>query len=198
MNATKDLLADLASGDDEAARRVFVVFEPYLRMVLRRQFSASLRSKFDSVDVVQSVWADLLDGFRNRAWKFENEEQLRAFLVRAAKNRFVDHVRRNERALRHEYPTESLSSLPHHSSGTPSEQIHADDLWRRLMTLCPPQHQELLQLKRQGLKLAEIAERTGLHPSSVRRILYELASRLATSSKDHGQDGFWSIADRTS
>jgi RNA polymerase sigma-70 factor (ECF subfamily) len=182
MSSTKELLADLASGDDEAANRVFVVFEPYLRMVLRRQFSTSLRSKFDSTDVVQSVWADLLDGFRNRAWKFDSEEQLRAFLVRAAKNRFIDHVRRNERALRYEQPTASLSTLPNHASGTPSEQVHADDLWGRLMSLCPPQHRQLLQLKRQGLPLADIAERTGLHPSSVRRILYELASRLALAN----------------
>jgi DNA-binding IclR family transcriptional regulator len=33
----------------------------------------------------------------------------------------------------------------------------------------------------QGVPLAEIADRTGLHQSSVRRILYELAKRLAAA-----------------
>jgi DNA-binding IclR family transcriptional regulator len=37
----------------------------------------------------------------------------------------------------------------------------------------------MLELKRQGLTLAEIAGQTGLHESSVRRLLYELAARLA-------------------
>jgi RNA polymerase sigma-70 factor (ECF subfamily) len=38
-------------------------------------------------------------------------------------------------------------------------------------------------LKRQGLSLAEIAERTALHEGSVRRILYELARRLAAEKQ---------------
>ena len=47
--------------------------------------------------------------------------------------------------------------------------------------LCPPAHHNLLELKRQGFPLAEIAARTGLHESSVRRILYDLARRLAAA-----------------
>ena len=48
-----------------------------------------------------------------------------------------------------------------------------------MLALCSPAHHELLRLKRQGLRLAEIAARTGLHESSVRRILYDLARRYA-------------------
>jgi RNA polymerase sigma-70 factor (ECF subfamily) len=48
-----------------------------------------------------------------------------------------------------------------------------------MLALCPPAHHELFRLKRLGLTLSEIASRTGLHPSSVRRILYELARRYA-------------------
>ena len=54
-----------------------------------------------------------------------------------------------------------------------------NELWEQLLALCPPAHHELLNLKRQGLSLAEIAARTGLHESSVRRILYDVARRLA-------------------
>ena len=60
----------------------------------------------------------------------------------------------------------------------PSEVAQADELWDRILATCPPAHRELLRLKREGLAVAEIAERTGLHPSSVRRILYDLARRL--------------------
>ncbi len=47
------------------------------------------------------------------------------------------------------------------------------------MGLCPPAHRDLLELKRQGFPLAEIAARTGLHESSVRRIVYDLQRKLA-------------------
>jgi RNA polymerase sigma-70 factor (ECF subfamily) len=50
---------------------------------------------------------------------------------------------------------------------------------RQLLQKCPPAHREILRLKRQGLPLAEIATRTGLHEGSIRRILYDLARRLA-------------------
>ena len=48
-----------------------------------------------------------------------------------------------------------------------------------MLTLCPVSHRDLLLMRRQGCSLAEIAQRTGLHESSVRRILYDLARRLA-------------------
>jgi RNA polymerase sigma-70 factor (ECF subfamily) len=48
------------------------------------------------------------------------------------------------------------------------------------MELCPPAHRQILELKRQGFPLEEIARRVGLHEGSVRRIIYELARRLAS------------------
>jgi RNA polymerase sigma-70 factor (ECF subfamily) len=48
-----------------------------------------------------------------------------------------------------------------------------------MLAQCPQGHRQILRLKRQGLPLAEIADRTGLHEGSVRRILYDLARRVA-------------------
>ena len=59
-------------------------------------------------------------------------------------------------------------------------------MWESLLSLCPPQHRQILHLKQQGLSLGEIATRTGLHPGSIRRILYELAGRLALKSGGSG------------
>jgi RNA polymerase sigma-70 factor (ECF subfamily) len=65
MNDSLNTLLDkLVSGDDAAASEVFVKYEPYLRMVVRKNLTPSLRTKFDSMDIVQSVWADLIHGFR--------------------------------------------------------------------------------------------------------------------------------------
>ena len=66
----------------------------------------------------------------------------------------------------------------------PSEMAQAGDLWRRIVSLCPPAHRPVLALKRQGYSLAEIAERTGLHPDSIRRILRTLARELAFGTEE--------------
>ena len=70
------LLEKLTSGDAEAAEQVFRTYEPYLRLVVRRQLSPELRAKFDSLDVVQSVWAHLLQGFREAGWCFADTAHL--------------------------------------------------------------------------------------------------------------------------
>ena len=177
------LLEKLGSGDDAAAEQVFRTYEPYLRMVVRRMLPAQLRPKFDSVDVVQSVWADVLHGFRQSGWRFESTGQLRAFLVKVTRNRFIDRVRQQRRAvqLQRSMP-DDLDHLPASDDPRPSELAQADELWERMLALCPASHHDLLLMRRQGRSLAEIAQQTGLHESSVRRILYDLARRLAAQS----------------
>jgi RNA polymerase sigma factor (sigma-70 family) len=175
------LLDKLCTGDDAAAEQVFRAYEPYLRIVVRRMLPLQMRSKFDSIDVVQSVWADVLRGFRDGGWRFNSSAQLRAFLVKVTRNRFIDRARQNRAAVEHQQSFEASRAEETVPADTdaPSEVAQADELWERMLTLCPPQHRELLRLKRQGCSLAEIAAQTGLHESSVRRILYDLARRLA-------------------
>jgi RNA polymerase sigma-70 factor (ECF subfamily) len=180
------LLEKLSTGDPAAAEQAFLAYEPYLRMVVRRQLPSWLRPKFDSVDVVQSVWADLLDGFRSSGYRFTDANHLRAFLITVTQHRFVDRLRQHERARDHE---ERLYQS-HEAEGAvapdprPSQVAQAEELFEQMLALCPEGHREMLRLKRQGLALDEIARRTGLHPSSVRRILYDLARRLAARQED--------------
>ncbi len=178
------LLERLCHGDDQAAEQVFRTYEPYLRKVVRRQLPTRLRAKFDSLDIVQSVWADVLDGFRRAGWRFEDAEHLRAFLVKATRHRFIDRYRQHQRALERERPLAEGEGegAPVSPGPRPSEVARADDLWDKLLALCPPEHHEVLRLKRQGLDAPEIAARTGLHEDSVRRLLRQLARRLALHS----------------
>ena len=181
-DALEALLERLSSGDTAAAGQVFLAYEPYLRMVVRRQLPARLRAKFDSVDVVQSVWADILEGLAASRWRFADANHLRAFLVKVTRNRFIDRVRRHSTALEREVSLTAATGddLPSSPEPRPSEVAEAGELWVQILALCPPAHHEVIRLKRQGLSLAEISARTGFHPSSVRRILYDLARRLAS------------------
>src|SRR5262249_11811420 len=97
------------------------------------------------------------------------------------RNRFIDRMRQHREALKRELPMSpgAVEALPLSVSGRVSEVVRADELWRQMLDVCPPAHYELLNLKRQGKSLAEIAELTQLHQSSVRRILYDIARRIA-------------------
>lgn len=177
------LLQRLTNGETDAAEEVFPTFEPVLRMMVRRRLTPRLRAKFDSMDVVQSVWADVLKSFREEGWRPTDRDHLRAFLAKVTYNHFVNTCRLHSRAIEHERPfsgDEQPGRLPS-DQPRPSEVAQANELWEMLMDLCPPAHRELLQFKRQGFPLSEIAARTGLHESSVRRILYILARRLAAA-----------------
>jgi RNA polymerase sigma factor (sigma-70 family) len=175
------LLVRLNSGDERAVEQMFIAFEPYMRMVIRRRISGPLRAKFDSGDIVQSVWADFVRGLHQSNWKFENLDQLRAFLVKMTRNRFVDRLRNHRESLRREIAMidETVDVVPVDRNPRVSEDFYAGELWQQMVDACPPAHYELLTMKRQGASIAQIAERTQLHEGSVRRILYDIARRVS-------------------
>jgi RNA polymerase sigma factor (sigma-70 family) len=175
------LLQKWSNGDLAAAEQVLLAYEPQLRMIVRRRLSRSMRAKFDSVDVVQSVWVHVLRDFRELGSRLASTEHLQNFLVQVTRHRLTDRLRRHRVAVEREqtlqeFNTESMLQAP---QPRPSEVAQADELWTKMLALCPPAHHEVLRLKRQGLRLEEIADRTGLHEGSVRRILRTLARKMA-------------------
>jgi RNA polymerase sigma factor (sigma-70 family) len=176
-----DLIDRLNKGDIGAAERAFIAFEPYLRMAVRRRLSGPLRAKLDSADIVQSVWADLLTGLGESGWQFTNRSHFRAFLVKVACHRLIDRRRQNRAAIENERTLGELTpdELPKTREPRPSEIAQRNELWVQMLEQCAPAHREILILKRQGLLLSEISARTGFHEGSIRRILYDLARRLA-------------------
>ena len=89
MNADPldSLMERLNLGDFTAAEQIVCGYEPYLRAVVRRSLPPPLRAKFDSVDVVQSVWVHLLHGLRKTAWEFPDRSHLLALLVTITRRR---------------------------------------------------------------------------------------------------------------
>ena len=180
------LLQRLCTGDRAAAEQVFLAFEPYLRTAVRRQLPAPYRAKFDSADILQSVWADALRGFREAGWRFVDADHLRGFLFVAMRNRMIDRVRQHQGALGREQPLDEHA--PPAKQPRPSEMAQAADVWNQIQAQCPAEHRPILELKRQGFTLAEIGERVGLHPDSVRRILRTLARQLAFGTPPGGSN----------
>jgi RNA polymerase sigma factor (sigma-70 family) len=167
--------------------QILLAFEPILRRIVHRQLSAPLRAKLDSMDVVQSVFADFIASMGTACLQFEDAAALRAFLLTMVRNRFIDRVRKYRSELNRERPLDVIDpdDLPASDLPRPSQVAQANDVWDKMLLACPPEHHELLRLKREGLSTAEIAARTGLHEGSIRRVLRRLARKLAFNSRRH-------------
>jgi RNA polymerase sigma factor (sigma-70 family) len=188
--ALEPLLDNLCRGDMTAAKQVFLACESYLRKVVRRQLPPRLQAKFDSIDIVQSVWADLLHGWRAGAWHFADVQRFQAFLVQVTRNRFNDKFRKHRIAFEREQRLDAMhtSEMPACSQAQAPAVLEAEELWGQMLELCAPEHRDLLRLKRQGLAMDDLVMRTGLHPGSIRRILRNLARKLALQERSGALD----------
>jgi RNA polymerase sigma factor (sigma-70 family) len=193
-----ELLEQLVQGNSEVLGELFAVYESYLRSIIRSQLSVNLQSKFDSVDVVQSVWVQLLQKIGQDGCRVNDQNHLRALLVTLARRRLVNRVRRCGRASNAEVPLNEAGwdSLFDTAQALPTETAQANDLWAKMLSMTPAHHHNVLILKREGLPLQDIAARTGLHEGSVRRILRRLASELALLEEPIAPDALTS-SDKT-
>ncbi len=168
-----NLLARLCTGDKAAAEQVFLAFEPYLRKAVRRQLPAPFFAKFDSTDILQSVWADALRGFARPAGVSSTPTTCAAFCLwpRAIVRSTGCASTARPCNVRSRCITATAKALPHRPTRRPSElapgsrRLDADSGAVRRGASAHP------RTEAQGFSLAEIAERMDLHPDSVRRIL---------------------------
>jgi RNA polymerase sigma factor (sigma-70 family) len=106
----QELLSRIRNGDDEAARELLTRYEPKIRLVVRRQLPRLLRSRFDSLDFLQSVWGSFFHKIRTGPNDLDEEQNLITFLAWAARNKVIDEYRRagtQKQDLKREEPLEA-------------------------------------------------------------------------------------------
>lgn len=174
------LVKRLNQGDAAAAGPLLQHFEPYLRIAVRRHLSGRIRSKFDSEDVVQSAMADLIVHFRRSGREFEDGSHIRNFLNRVVINRLNDRFRRHRREIVQQQVMldSELGEISDDGTARPSRDLSRNELWEMIMKACPERHRDVILLRKEGLRHNQIADRLGLHPSTVRRVIAEVARQL--------------------
>ena len=179
-----DFLRRIQSGDDGAARELLNRYEAEVRLVVRRQLPRLLRSRFDSLDFLQSVWGSFFRRMRTAPTEFEDSRHLVAFLARAAKNKVIDEYRRaasRKHTMHREEPRWLDGRRPRDVPDpidSPSEVAQAHEVLVRLQELMPAERRTILELKAQGLSSKDIGERLGISERTVQRVLEELRRRM--------------------
>ena len=176
-------LARVQAGDEDAARELLARYEAEVRLVVRRQLPRLLRSRFDSLDFLQSVWGSFFRRVRGGPAEFEDSRHLVAFLARAATNKVIDEYRRaasRKQDVHREEPLWGDGDRPRDVpavTDSPSELAQAREVYGRLQALMPEERRTILELKAEGLSSRDIGDRLGISERTVQRALEELRRR---------------------
>jgi len=177
----KELMRQVNEGSVDAVRELVQVYGPHILRVVRLRLNKRLRSRFDSADFVQSVWASFFAIPAGRV-HFDRADALIAYLAELARNKVVEAVRRRLGTQRddvnREQPVDSkipLQARPGNRVPTASELAIAKEEWERLQDQLPQEYQPILDGRLRGESLRAIADQLGVHPRTVRRRLDGLA-----------------------
>jgi RNA polymerase sigma factor (sigma-70 family) len=185
-DSIRPFLDRIRAGDDDAARELLSRYEAEVRLVVRRQLPKLLRSRFDSLDFLQSVWGSFFRRMRDQEdgrADFEDARHLVAFLARAAKNKVIDEYRRaasQKQDMHREEPLWAEGSHPREVAAegdTPSELAQAQEAMDRLRELLPRERREILEWKARGESSKEIGDRLGISERTVQRVIEDLRRR---------------------
>jgi RNA polymerase sigma-70 factor (ECF subfamily) len=178
----QQLLARIRDGDDEAARELLLRYETKIRLVVRRQLPRLLRSRFDSLDFLQSVWGSFFQKIRTGPNDLDEEQNLITFLAWAARNKVIDEYRRAATQKHNIKREERLEHTKGHevalaTGDTPSQVAEARETFDRLREQLPEDRRVILELKAAGYSCREIADRLQMSERTVQRVLETLRDR---------------------
>jgi RNA polymerase sigma factor (sigma-70 family) len=190
QRAFQDLLRLAQEGSQEAARELYEKYGKYVVRCVRNRMWHRLRSKFDSQDFVQQVWASF---FRDRGSlpNFQTPDDLIAWLQTLAENKVVTEGRRRRMekcAVMRETPVDETSDHvgqhPATRMPTPSAMAVFNEEYDSLIGQQQPETREIAQLRYEGNTYHEIAEELGINEATARKAMRRLKRRMPAGSGD--------------
>lgn len=178
----RDLMDRVQAQAPDAVGELLNRYGPHILRVVRRRLKPEIRSKFDSTDFVQAVWASFfalpLDDYR-----FDQSAALAAFLAEMAHHKVVDAVRQRlisqKYNVNRERPIEDAGSLSH-GFPSPMDIAIAKEEWEKLIGESEPPHQQILTSLGEGFSAREVADQLGFCEKTVRRVLRRIRDRAET------------------
>lgn len=172
------LIEQVQQGSQEAARQLAETYGPYVRRVVRSRLGRELRSRFDSLDFVQLVWASFFCDPAN-APRLETSEQLVAYLCGMASNKVIDEVRRSQSQKADVDREQHVDRRDEYAAvygrdPTPSAVAIFREQYDALVTRQPENVGRAAQLRFEGATYEEIADELKVSERHVRRTLDRL------------------------
>jgi RNA polymerase sigma factor (sigma-70 family) len=182
-------LQEAQKGDQTAWETLFRECYPKVRRVVRRRLDSSLRSLYDSTDIASDVMKSLAANLNHLS--FPSIDSLIAFLAHVAEKKVIDEYRKQHtlgRDKSRERPlftgdSETAPIQVPSREPTPSQQAQADEVREWMLRRLDQTGREILDLKRAGYTVADIAVKTGWNIRKVQRLLKNLQDALHESGE---------------
>ncbi len=192
---TQRLVTMAQNGDEAALDRLCKVYNERVLRIVRMRMGPELRTKMQSMDLVQDAFISALRSMEN--FTYRNEGDFLRWISKVAENRIRDNfdkIHANKRDARKEIPLNSNSSSTQDTfigiSGpvdntTPSLIMSKREDLNKLekaMEQLKPEYREVITLtKIEGLTYKEAAEKMGKGPDAVRMLLSRAITALSQS-----------------
>jgi RNA polymerase sigma-70 factor (ECF subfamily) len=179
----QELIQRVRGGDGEAATLLVRRYESAIRRAARFRLSnARLHAVLDSLDICQSVLASFFVRAAAGQYEISEPEQLLRLLVRMARNKVVDHARREQadRRSHRQVPLgpgaseEVVAATPGPEQAASNRELFAE-VYRRLST----DERRLVDLRNDGRDWASIASEQGVSAVALRKQFSRALNRVA-------------------
>ena len=158
-NAMRDLPSEFAElmervhdGSQDAAWQLLEKYGPHVKRYVRRSLNPEMRSKFDSLDFAQVVWASFFrepDRFR----RLESPTALLAYLASLARNKVAGEARRRLKSIKNHVNreigfgelAEDLEIRCPNPDPSPSAVAIARERWHQLVDNQPESVRRILE-----------------------------------------------------
>lgn len=187
------LLSAIRAGDEAATGAFIKHFEPQLRRVLRvTRVIRLLQSQFDSQDLMQSVFMQVIAEIRADRAKFSDESALEGYLKTVGRNRLRDHIRRVKAAKRDQQRTagddgEALKKVEQ-AGPTPSQIVEMREQVARIEAQASPSELQLIKERADGAAWQELATARKMSPEALRKRIERVRQRIRQALAEPGTD----------
>jgi RNA polymerase sigma factor (sigma-70 family) len=179
-----ELLEQARQDSGACAQEIVERYGPYILRAVRRRLNKRLRSKFDSVDFVQAVWASFF-ALSNDRLQFNEPKELVDFLMGLARNKVVDAVRQRLETqkydVKRELPLVESSAMDGEDFAargpTASQVAIAKEEWQRAQDSATPRDERIVNWLKRGQSLEAIAQEIGVSVKTIRRVLQRIQQR---------------------
>ena len=198
-NRTQELVALAKDGNDSALNQLCNVYGERVHWIIRLRMGTELRSKLESMDVVQDVLVSALRDLGD--FKYKDEGDFLRWLSKIAENRLrdnVDKLHANKRDIRKEVRLDNKEQTTGggfvRAAGpidvtTPSvimSRKEEMDKLEKAIDALKPEYREVIVLKRlEGLSYKEIGEKLGKSVDAVGMLLSRAMLALTNVFESH-------------
>jgi RNA polymerase sigma-70 factor (ECF subfamily) len=189
----QDLIRQVRAGSQEATAELVRQYEPAIRRLVRVQMRDSrLRRLLDSVDVCQSVMANLFTRLAVGQFQLDTPEQLLKLLATMARNELINLAKKEQAGCRDSRRTEGGDTQMGNltvGDPTPSVQAANKEILEKVFQALGPEERQLWELRQQGHDWAVIAERVGGNPEALRKKLERALQQVRERLGQEGDPG---------